>query len=254
MICVEAGAGSRPSCSQARRSTSGSVTEYVPTAPESLPTRIPSSARDSRCRARSSSKAQTASLSPKVVGSACTPCVRPIVSVFRCSSARATTASRARSVPERISSPASRICKRERGVDDVGGRRARSGTSAPRAEPLRDGVDERGQVVLGLLLELGDAGRGGRAGGGADLARRVGRDDPDLGPRIERCQLDLEPALELALLRPDSGHGRAGVAGDHRSDSRYGSGRPVSSRAFGSRVWADRAGGTLHPWTLGSSS
>ena len=47
-ICVEAGAGSRPSRSQAIRSSSGSVAAYVPTAPESLPTRIPSSARATR--------------------------------------------------------------------------------------------------------------------------------------------------------------------------------------------------------------
>ena len=50
MICVELGAGSRPSRSQAMRSSSGSVAQYVPTAPESLPTRIPSSARARRSR------------------------------------------------------------------------------------------------------------------------------------------------------------------------------------------------------------
>ena len=48
---------------------------------ESLPTRMPSSARATRARPRSSSNAQPASFSPKVVGSACTPCVRPICSV-----------------------------------------------------------------------------------------------------------------------------------------------------------------------------
>ena len=69
-ICVETGSGSRPSLSQASRSSSGSVAAYVPTAPESLPTRIRSSALRSRSRPRSSSKAQPASLSPKVVGSA----------------------------------------------------------------------------------------------------------------------------------------------------------------------------------------
>ena len=53
----------------------------MPTAPESLPTRIPSSARASRTRSRSSSNAQPASLRPNVVGSAWTPCVRPIVIV-----------------------------------------------------------------------------------------------------------------------------------------------------------------------------
>ena len=51
-----------------------------------------------------------ASFRPKVVGSAWTPCVRPICSVARCCSARATTAANARSRPSRISAPASRIC------------------------------------------------------------------------------------------------------------------------------------------------
>ena len=59
---------------------------------------------------RASSNAQPASLSPKVVGSAWTPCVRPICSVSRCSSARAVTTAKARSRPARISAPASRIC------------------------------------------------------------------------------------------------------------------------------------------------
>ena len=108
-ICVELGAGSSPRRSQARRSSSGSVAAYVPTAPESLPTRIPSSARASRCRLRSSSNAQPASFSPNVVGSACTPCVRPIWSVPRCCSARATTTASARSTPSRTRTPASRI-------------------------------------------------------------------------------------------------------------------------------------------------
>jgi hypothetical protein len=92
------------------RSTSGSVAEYVPTAPESFPTRIPSSARATRSRSRASSNAQPESFSPNVVGSAWTPCVRPICSVSRCSSARATTAANAASSPAMISAPASRIC------------------------------------------------------------------------------------------------------------------------------------------------
>ncbi len=69
-ICVDVGAGSRPSRSQAIRSSSGSVAAYVPTAPESLPTRMPSSPRAMRRRPRSSSNAQPASFIPKVVGSA----------------------------------------------------------------------------------------------------------------------------------------------------------------------------------------
>ena len=109
-ICVAAGAGSRPRRSQAIRSTSGSMAAYWPTAPESLPTRMPSSARATRVRARSSSNAHTASFSPNVVGSACTPCVRPMQSVSLCSSARAATAASARSIPSSSRAPASCTC------------------------------------------------------------------------------------------------------------------------------------------------
>ena len=108
IICVETGSGSRPSRSQAIRSSSGSVTEYVPTAPESFPKRAPASACSRRSRPRSSSTAQPASLSPKVVGSAWTPCVRPIQTVSRYSSARRTTAAWARAMPSRSKAPASR--------------------------------------------------------------------------------------------------------------------------------------------------
>ena len=44
ITCVETGSGSRPRRSQAMRSTSGSIAAYVPTVPESWPTRHVSSA------------------------------------------------------------------------------------------------------------------------------------------------------------------------------------------------------------------
>ena len=58
-----------------------------------------------RARARTH---QPSSFRPKVVGSACTPWVRPMHGVERCSSARAPTAAIARSMPASSSSPASR--------------------------------------------------------------------------------------------------------------------------------------------------
>ena len=67
---------------------------YVPTAPESLPTATCSKAPVSRWRLRSASKAKLASRSPKVVGSAWTPWVRPTQSVSANSFALATSASR----------------------------------------------------------------------------------------------------------------------------------------------------------------
>ena len=132
-------------------------------------------ARDAS-RPRSSSNAQPASFRPKVVGSACTPCVRPICSVARCSSARATTTASARSSPARISAPASRICSGERGVDDVGRGEPVVEPAALLAELLGDGVDERGGVVVERRLELGDAlGVGGTAPARSRAAARRAR-------------------------------------------------------------------------------
>ena len=111
ITCVDSGSGSRPSFSQAIRSTSGSTCAYVPTVPDSCPTRFVSSAAANRVRARSSSNAHPASFQPKVIGSAWIPCDLPMQTVFRCSSARAVTRARARSIPSRTRTPASWICR-----------------------------------------------------------------------------------------------------------------------------------------------
>ena len=84
-----------------------------------------------------------------------------------------------------------------------------------RVEPFSDGIDEGGQVVARALLELADALGRRRDSPLSGRPRSVNGDDAQLGPGIERRQLDLEPALELVLLRPDPGHGRSGVARDH---------------------------------------
>ena len=110
--------------------------------------------------------------------------------------------------------------ERERRVDDVGGGEAVVEPAALVAELLGDGVDEGGGVVVERRLELGDPLRRRRRG--LLLERRGGlrRHDPELGPGGGRGQLDLEPGPQLALVRPDPGHGRAGVAGDHCIQSR----------------------------------
>ena len=75
-----------------------------------LPDAVRSSARASRPRARSSSNAQPASFQPNVIGSAWIPCDRPmqsVVPVLVCALARPPRARR--SIPSRISTPASRI-------------------------------------------------------------------------------------------------------------------------------------------------
>jgi two-component system, OmpR family, response regulator RegX3 len=114
----------------------------------------------------------------------------------------------------------------EGGVEDVGGREPEVEPAAVVAELLGNGVDEGGEVVLGALLDLRDPLGRGRHRALADALDGIGRHGSDLGPAGQRSQLDLEPAGEPALVRPDSLHGRAGVARDHRLDSRARGGRP----------------------------
>ena len=105
--------------------------------------------------------------------------------------------------------------QREPRVHDVRGRESVVEPTARRAELCRHGVDERGQVVLCLLLDLCDAGRGRRSRPRPDLLCRLGGYRPDLCPGGEGRELDFEPPLELALVRPDPGHGRARITSDH---------------------------------------
>ena len=79
----------------------------MPTAPEILPTRMTSRARRMRSMLRSVSAYHIASFNPSVIGSACTPCVRPIIGVRRCSMARARMASAS---PRRFASVRSHAC------------------------------------------------------------------------------------------------------------------------------------------------
>ncbi len=84
-----AGTGVRPSAAHTMASTAGSMFEYVPTAPESLPTATASRAARRRRRSRSAWSAHSANLAPKVVGSACIPWVRPVTGTCISSRARA---------------------------------------------------------------------------------------------------------------------------------------------------------------------
>ena len=174
-------------------------------------------------RSRSSSNAQTASLRPKVVGSAWTPCVRPIVSVSRCSSARCDDRVEGAVDPGQDELAGRADLERERRVDDV---RRRQPVVEPAPGRARARRRRRRRTRPGRGASSPRSPRRAPASApcafGADLGRRLGRDDADLGPPVERRELDLEPALELALVRPDPGHGRAGVAGDHSLDSRDG--------------------------------
>ena len=89
---VDTGSRSSPSLRSTRSSKSGEVAEYVPTAPEIAPTSTCANARSSLRALRSASKANPASLTPNVVGSAWIPCVRPTHSVSTCSRARSAKA------------------------------------------------------------------------------------------------------------------------------------------------------------------
>src|SRR6266542_3864657 len=108
---LEASAGRIPSCAHTYSSTRGSMWEYVPTTPESFPTATASRARRRRSLSRSSSNAHRASLWPNVVGSACTPWVRPMQRVNSCSNARRRTTPSSVSTRCRIRSIAARNCK-----------------------------------------------------------------------------------------------------------------------------------------------
>src|SRR5689334_16175928 len=113
--------------------------------------------------------------------------------------------------------------QRECCVDDV--RRGQPVVHPPTlgAEALRDGVDERREIMVGRLLDLGDALGRRHDRVGADPRDVGGGHGANLRPPVERGELHVEPARELALLRPDPTHLRAGVAGDHLGQC---SGRP----------------------------
>src|SRR5687768_4577788 len=77
-----------------------------------------------------------------------------------------------------------------------------------------DDVDERGDIVVGGLLALGDRGdvEGGPLPAGG---RGIDGHDPLLGAGLDRGQLDLEPGRHLALLGPHCAHFGARVARYH---------------------------------------
>ena len=125
--------------------------------------------------------------------------------------------------------------ERERGVEDVRRREAVVEPATVLPELLRHRVDERGDVVMRRCLDLGDALRRGRLGPLADRSHGLAWNDSDLGPTIERGQLDVEPSLQLRSVRPDRRHGRAGVARNHSCESSARSGRPAAAAAMSRR-------------------
>src|SRR3954462_12171482 len=103
--------------------------------------------------------------------------------------------------------------------------------------------------MLRLALELGDSLGAGRLRTRPDLGDDVSGHDAELGPGLQSGELDVQPARELALLRPDPGHLGSGVARDHRLQSRAPAGGPPgrNSHTFGASPLHTRAhfAGTL---------
>ena len=92
--------------------------------------------------------------------------------------------------------------QRQRRVEHVGGGQPVVDPAPVLADRGGDDVDEGGDVVVGHLLALVD--RLDREGGvGPRRLGRLARHRALLGPGLGGGQLDLEPALELALRRPD---------------------------------------------------
>ena len=136
--------------------------------------------------------------------------------------------------------------------------------AALRPELLGDGVDERGECRGRSSARSRRRARASAPAPRADRGDVRGRNGADLGPAVERRELDLEPARELALLRPDPAHLRPGVAGDHSAQSRAGSGgrsqpsariRAASTAAFFALSTPTVATGTPGGiWTIESSA
>ena len=196
-----AGTAVRPRRSQTYCSTNGSTFEYVPTAPESLPTEITSRARRSRSTSRRTCSAQSASFTPNVVGSAWMPWVRPTIGVSRYSWACFVIAASSATAASIEQVGGAGQLQRERGVHDVARGEPVVDPGAFRlTDPVLDDVDERGDVVLGdqlARLDRGDV----EAGALAHRDRSFLRDDPELGPRLGREDLDLEPRAEASPRR-----------------------------------------------------
>ena len=221
MICDDTGAGWRPSRAQTAASIDGSRWAKVPTAPEIRPTATVARARRSRTTSRCSCEYHVASFRPNVIGSAWTPCVRPIITVCRCSSARRRTIGSSASMSAQDLVGRLDHLQRQRRVDDVGRGQAEVQPARARPDVFRDVGGEGDQVVLGGLLDLVDAGDV-EVALGADVPRRLARHEAGLGHHLGGDGLDFEPGFEAAAVAPDATHFGRGVAGDHARSSRSG--------------------------------
>ena len=79
---IELGAGFSPNWEQTSNSMEGGMVAWVPTGPDNFPTEILDLASLSRFLLRLISSHHKAILRPNVIGSAWTPCVRPIIKEY----------------------------------------------------------------------------------------------------------------------------------------------------------------------------
>src|SRR6266576_2986797 len=148
--------------------------------------------------------------------------------------------------------------QRERRVDDVGRREPIVEPASLGPQLLCDGIHERSGVVVDDAFDLGDTLSCRRSRVRANLRDVFAGDCAHLRPAFERSDLDLQPPRELALLRPDPGHRRAGVAPNHLADSREPIGpriRAASTAAFFALSTPTQATGTPGGiWAIESSA
>ena len=217
----------------------------MPTAPEILPTATTSRARRTRSRSRCSSAYHSASLRPNVIGSACTPWVRPIIGVRRCSSARSATAaiSAGEVLDDQVAGlahlDAPAPCRRRRR------RSGRSAASAPPGPTCSATAVVNAMTSCCVICSISSMRAMSNAGLVAQLARGIGRHDAGLGHGVGGRELDVEPGLVAALLAPDARPFRGWCsAGSCVSDRPMQSG---GSRCLTQRHGAVRDRSAAHP-------
>ena len=128
------------------------------------------------------------------------------------------TASTARSMPSRMSAPAFCTVSESAVSSDV-----RGGEPEVEPAPVRAQLVATASTNAATSWFVSRSSSATRSGwelvrGRARRVRSPTGTTPTSRPGVEGGELHGEPLLELGLLRPDPGHGRPGVAGDHCGD------------------------------------
>ena len=160
---------------------------------------------------RPTSAYQSASFRPNVIGSAWTPCVRPIIGVRRCSNARSRIASASASRSFRMTSQASRICSAcavSMTSDEV----------RPKCSQRADGPTFSATAVVNamtscwVVCSISSMRAMSKRAALADVARGLGGHDAGGRHGFGGRGLDEQPGLVATLVAPDAAHLGVGVA------------------------------------------